>query len=88
MCGICTCKHIDMYTSCILCFQSGGGGATSSGMEIGMSAASAFGAERLVVPGGHQVNWPGEVEIVSKTCVYFGMKRSVIELLVARGMLK
>ena len=66
-----------MYISCILCFQSGGGGATS-GAEIGM--------ERLVMPGGHQVNRPGEMEIVSKTCVYFGMKGSVIELLVVRDV--
>ena len=88
MCGIYTCKHIDMYTSCILCFQSGGGGATSYSMEIGTWAVSTFGVERLVMPGGHQVNWLGEVEIVSKTCVYFGMKRSVVELLVVRGMLK
>ena len=47
-----------MYTSCILCFQSGGGGATSSGAEIGAWAASAFSAEGVVVPGGHKVNWP------------------------------
>ena len=66
MCGICTCKYVDMYTSCILCFQSGGG-ATSSGTEIGAWVAS--GAERVVAPGGHKVNWLGEVEIVSKTCV-------------------
>ena len=88
MYGICTCKHVDLYTSCILCFQSGGGGATSSGTGIGALVVSAFSAERLVVPGGHQVNQPGEVEIVSKTCVYFGMKRSVVELLVVRGYVK
>ena len=52
----------------------------------GMWAASS--AERVVVPGCHQVNWVGEVEIVSKTCVYFGMKRFVNELLVVRDMLK
>ena len=48
----------------------------------------ASGAERVVTPGHHQVKWAGEVEIVSKTCVYFGMERSVSELLVVRGMLK
>ena len=66
-----------------LCFQSGGRGATSSA-EIGMEIST----ERLVAPGCHQVDWLGKVEIVSKTGVYFGMKRSVIELLVVRGMLK
>ena len=69
--GICTCKHIDMYTSCVLCFQSGGGG-TTSGMEIAFSAwvVSASGVvESLVAASDHQVNWPWEVEIVSKTCV-------------------
>ena len=79
-----------------MCFQLGGGGAASSGMEIGVWVVRTFGAERLVVPVQSTKvyrlpiisHWPGEVEIVSKTCVYFGMKRSVIELLVVRGMLK
>ena len=82
LCGICTGKHVDMYISCILCFQSGGRGVTSSGAEGGGMGVSS--AERMVAP----VDWVGKVEIVSKTCVHFGMKRSVNELMVVRGMLK
>ena len=44
--------------------------------------------EGMVAPGCHQVNCVGKMEVVSKTCVQFGMKRSVNELLVVRVMLK
>ena len=71
MCGICTCKHVDMNTSCFLCLQSGGGGATSSSRD------QCVGGEHLWHGKGGGTRWPpsqlaGEVEIVSKTCVYFG----------------
>ena len=69
-----------------LCFQSGERGVTSSGVEEGSTWASSM--ERVVAPGHHQVDQAGKVETVSKTCVHFGMKRSVNELLVVRGMLK
>ena len=71
---------------CLLCFQSGGRGVTYCSAEGGGMRASS--EERVVAPGCHQVNKVGKVEVVSKTCVQFGMKRSVNELLVVRGMLK
>ena len=36
----------------------------------------------MVAPGHHQVNGMGQMEVVSKTCVYFRVKMSVNELLV------
>ena len=36
----------------------------------------------MVVPGHHQVDGMGQMEVVSKTCVYFRVKMSVNEMLV------
>ena len=48
-----------MYVSCVLCFQSGGrGGTTSSGMQM-----------EVVVASGHQIHGMWKMEIVSKICV-------------------
>ena len=63
MCGICTCKHVDMYISCVLCFQSGGGGTTSS------SGVQQPTQVEMVVSGHHQIHGTWEMEIVSKISV-------------------
>ena len=33
MYGICICWNVDVYNSCVLCFQSGGGGGTEAKVQ-------------------------------------------------------
>ena len=56
MCGICTCWNVNMYISCVLCFQSG--------ERVGATPPSS--EKEMVAAGGDQVHQTWQVEIVSK----------------------
>ena len=57
MYGICICWNVDVYKSCVLCFQSGGGGTKVQ--------------EEVVEANGSQINRVGKVVVVSKPIYFF-----------------
>ena len=60
MYGICICWNVDVYISCVLCFQSGGGRAKVKEKEKGVVETNSLNVHRA-----------GEVAVVSNPIYFF-----------------